>query len=299
MLIRLLSCLILTALALPAQSVCSIQNLAGTYAFYSEGNTYMTPEGATQPALVPFAEVGLAYIKGDGTATGWATASMGGQPTDLEIVDGKVQIGANCAGKFRSKLRVKGTNIILPQEVIRFLAADNSAPLTLHSTMLQGPMPNTSTVDTSRWVRISYQDSPQAICSARLLNGTFVVDGMATVFTTMEDKSVVPVPMTWTMMGSLKDGAWTAAENAAAMRSIVPIPPMAMGQTSLDLDPTCTGVFKFKFNDYATGAPLPGQGIERFVVIPSGDDVIVKAVYLQGILGKPTGLETWTRISPN
>jgi hypothetical protein len=294
MLIRVLIVLIAAALTLPAQMPCAVQNIAGTYAIYSEGSAYTSPPGADQPAVLPFAEVGLVYIKGDGTATGWCTISMGGQPADLELVDAKVEMGANCAGRFKSKLRVKGTSIVLPNEVVRFLAVDNSLPITLHSTTVQG-----IAVDTSRWVRISTQDTPQPICSTWLLNGTFVVDGNATVYTTADDKSVVQVPMTWTMLGSLRDGVWTATEKAAAMKSIAPIPPFAMGETSLEFDPTCTGVFKFKFNDFTTGVPLPGQGIERFVVIPSGDKVTVKAVYLQGILGKPTGLETWTRISPN
>ena len=293
MLIRVLITSIITALAVPAQMPCSIQYVAGTYAIYSDGSAYMTPQGATQPALLPFAEVGLVYIKADGTASGWCTISIGGQPTDLDLVDATVQMGANCAGRFKSKLRVKGTNIILPNEVVRFLAADNSTPITLHSTTVSG-----AAVDTSRWVRISTEDAPQSICSKSLVNGAFVVDGSATVHTTKEDNSVVSVPMTWTMLGSLKDGVWTMVENAAAVKSIAPIPPFVMGETSLDFDPTCTGIFKFKFNDFATGVPLPGQGIERFVVIPSGDKVTVKALPIQGILGKPTGLETWTRISP-
>jgi len=295
MLWKLILALALAALPVAAQMNCSLQNLAGTYAVYNEGVLITTSEGASQPVAAPFAEIGMVYIDPSGSVTGWLTMANP-QIYDFEIVDGVISVQPNCVGAMTAKLRVKGTQTLMPSPLSLPFVVKNRDPKEIHSVVLQGPMgAQMPIINLAVWTRVSPLNTPQANCSATQLIGTYIVDGKATIYVTNPDMSVTPVPASWTMLGTLDaQGKFTGG---GPMDLPIAMPPTGMGDTSLEVNPDCTGTFKFKFKDLSTGVEFPGQGIEKLIIMRDGDRLTVKALYLQGILGKPVGLETWTRVS--
>jgi hypothetical protein len=282
--IRVLFCILVTFLCISAQSPCTVQNLSGTFAMSNEGLLFQTPEGATKPQAVPMAQIGMAYIDLEGKVTGWITMNAGGKIEELEIGEGTATVSLNCTGTMTLKLKDKASGTILPNDVIAFFAVDSREPLMIHSTTTQGPVG--PVVDNADWTRVLKEDGLQETCAASRLAGVFIAEARPTLYVTLPDSSVTSLPASWIFLG-----------NAGQVVSTVPMPQNVMSETSLEVGPGCSGTFKFKMKDPLTGIEVPGQGIEKFVVVSNGDRMIVKAVYVQGVSGRPAGLETWIRVA--
>ena len=79
------------------QAQCAPDSLAGIYSYQSSGTVMVTQPGASQPAPVPVATVGIGLAIRGGAVNATATASVGGAIVPLEIISAApVQVNPDC-----------------------------------------------------------------------------------------------------------------------------------------------------------------------------------------------------------
>ncbi|MEK7407073.1 MAG: hypothetical protein AAB225_18530 [Acidobacteriota bacterium] len=120
MLTRNLSCALLGAImvcsALPAQGECGLHSVRGTWAMTALG--WATPLQTPEAGPVPIVMIGVAVIDHTGRMTGPGTAVWGGQVLDYELVDGTVQVNADCTGTLKYGVKLKGAPAPVPGQYI-------------------------------------------------------------------------------------------------------------------------------------------------------------------------------------
>jgi hypothetical protein len=65
----------------------------------------------------------------------------------------------------------------------------------------------------------------------------------------------------------------------------------------VEVNPACTGTIRTTMTLPGAPGPLPGEGVTRIVVLDNGNEM--RAQTVTGIMGKPTGTETYRRIVRN
>jgi len=65
----------------------------------------------------------------------------------------------------------------------------------------------------------------------------------------------------------------------------------------VEVNPACTGTIRFTITPRGAPGPLPGEAVSRIVVLDNGNEI--RAMTITGIMGKPTGTETYRRIVRN
>ncbi len=65
---------------------------------------------------------------------------------------------------------------------------------------------------------------------------------------------------------------------------------------TVELNPDCTGIWKYSVRLKGTPAPIPGQYVERIVAVPEKDEILFLSI--RSPLSKPMSTGTAKRISP-
>ncbi len=109
---------------LAAAQECNLDSIVGTHAITYEGSYGVMLPGSTSPALTPTGFiVGVVSITHSGKVTGAATVYTPDRPAAIyEIVDGKVDLNSDCTGTVLMKMRVRGTEGPILEEVDRIIA---------------------------------------------------------------------------------------------------------------------------------------------------------------------------------
>jgi len=63
---------------------------------------------------------------------------------------------------------------------------------------------------------------------------------------------------------------------------------------SVEVTPDCTGIWKYSLQLKGTPAPIPGQYVERIVVLPQQDEILFMSI--QSPLSKPMWVGTAKRL---
>ena len=111
--------LFLGSVAATAQSNCTMQNLAGTYAISYSGYLAYTFEGAPPPVYGTI--FGVVSVGFDGTISGGATMNVIGYPSAEYAVPGQVILNADCTGTLNLQPYVKGFPESAETEIDRFV----------------------------------------------------------------------------------------------------------------------------------------------------------------------------------
>jgi len=297
MCLRLLIVFVLLALPGIGQAVCTMQNFAGTYAVTGEGTVLMPSTDGTQTTAAPAAIIGVESLSNAGAVTGWWTANIGGQVYDWEIVEGKAVLNPDCTGTVTGKVKIKGSDDVLPGEVTHTIIAINREPKLISgitTKSLSGYV-----IDSLTWTRIAPAGAPQPPCSMAEFSGSYIGTGEGTVLTTPPGATdVAPVPMSWTFLGYVDpQGKWTLGKGGGWIAGGDPV-TYGFASITTTVAADCTGEFRFTLLDPATNKTLPGESIAKLLVIRTQGKTAVKLLYTQGVLGKPITAETWTKIGP-
>ena len=266
-----------------AQPPCSVQTIVGTWAASSQGTVFTTVSG--NPVALPGAALGIASITYDGRVSVNLDGIIGGRIAK-SASQGTVTVNPDCTGVFEAPTPIPGFRL---KE--NFAIHNNGDELwTIAATGIQG----NPAVWQCRWKRIAHVplDLFQASsnCSADQLRGTWAGTFSGTVIL---PGMPVPVPTGILYTGIVDSQGAMSGTFTSSVGGQVAIGGYTGSVVEVKSD--CTGTWKWKLKA-ADGTELPGEGIEKIVVLDGGKEVW--SLGLQGVLGIPIGLTRLERLSP-
>ncbi|MEK7405912.1 MAG: hypothetical protein AAB225_12460 [Acidobacteriota bacterium] len=128
--------LVLCAVA-AAQPRCGLESIHGAYAVFYDG--WAVLPGSPLPLVVPGVIMGVISIDFGGKLSGAETVVVLGLVLEYEVLDGSVEIKADCTGTARTRARLKGSSqppmeivekiIVLPEDKeIRTIVTQPTGP---------------------------------------------------------------------------------------------------------------------------------------------------------------------------
>jgi hypothetical protein len=284
--LRMFGVLILAACpaTLPAQQACSVFNVAGTWAVQGQGTLFPTLPGATVPIAVPGGDIGIAYIGYDGRITINITGISTRAGVSAQTLTGTIDVRSDCTAVVTAPTPIPG---FTSKELFMILDHGNE----MWTLALNG-LNAKPAVWQCHWRKISptpWPDSPSN-CSAGLLHGTYAGQYNGVLVPT--DAST-PAPLGAVMMGEVTyqgqmDGTFTTSLSGNLSAG-------TYSGSITEVRPDCTGTWTFTFRG-ADGAQLPGGGLEKFVILDNGKEILTLSV--QGGAGTPVGVGHWRQLSP-
>jgi len=276
--VRVLALLIVAPFCLTvlAQPPCSIQTVIGTWVSAGQGTIYSIPPGSSSPVPVTGVDLGTASIDYQGRISINLTAIAGGQVVP-SVADGTVAVNPDCTGTLTAPTAIPGFTMKVD---IAILDSGNEIWTIATSGLLGKPA-----VWQCRWRRIAYLPLPmfQSIsnCSTGLLRGTWAGARSGAVLGPLAPLVSAGFLTTGGVdyQGNLS-GVFTSSVGGVVTRG-------EYTGTVTEVKPDCTGTWKWTLTG-ADGVKLPGEGIEKFVILKGGEEIW--SVMLQGVGGAPTGL---------
>lgn len=272
--------------ALLAQPPCSLGTVVGTWAVQGQGTLFPTPPGATAPLAVRGADLGIAYIGYDGSVTiniAAITARSGGP--SAQALRGTIDVSPECTATVTAPTPIPGFTF---KE--QFMILDNGNEMwTLALNGLQAK----PAVWQCYWRKLSTSPWPalSSNCSVEVIRGTYAgkFDGVL-----VPSDTSAPAPFGAVMMGGGPYQGELRGTFASSLGGKV-----ATGTYTgavAEVHPDCTGTWTLVLNG-ADGAQLPGGGLEQFVILDGGKEILTFSA--QGVAGTPVGVGRWRQLSPN
>ena len=131
--------------------------------------------------------------------------------------------------------------------------------------------------------------SAQVQCDIQTIRGTWAYNYRGSLI--LPD-APQPVPIVMLGVASIDAQGRMTAPGTAIMGGQVL--DFEMVNVTLDVKPDCTVTAKWGLKAKGAPAPFPGQGIDRCVIIPQGNEF--QCTTIQGVLGKPIYIGIWKRI---
>jgi len=274
--------------ALMAQPNCSIQDVVGTWAVQGQGTMLPTLPGATAPIAVPGADIGIAYIDFDRTVTLTVTGiTARSGAAAAQTLSGSFTVNPDCTAIATAPTPIPGFTF---KEQFVILNQGNEM-WTLALNGLSGK----PAVWQCHWTKISPVPWPASApdwysnCSTGLARGTWVgrYDGVLLPF----DPSA-RMPLGVVLMGGVTHVGELEGSLSTSLSGKVSAGTFATKITQLNLD--CTGTWTVTLTG-ADGAPLPGGGVEQFIMLDGGKEIWT--ISAEGVAGTPVGTGRWRQIS--
>lgn len=135
----------------------------------------------------------------------------------------------------------------------------------------------------------------QPFCGPSSIRGTWAYTYQGVVYPFMPDGSLSPVALPIVLIGVAavdSQGRLTGAGTGIMGEQTI---EYEFVNSRIELGPGCTATATWSLS--VGGVTLPGEGIDRLVLIPPSGEI--RATSVQGIFGKPVYLGTWKRIEPH
>lgn len=160
-----------------AQGPCTLQTIAGTYAFYEKGSSaILDPNSQPYPyhwagAIAPFISLGEVTISPNGTGEGFYWIRIGSFNSGADATPFQVavtELNEDCTGKWQFDFTLMGTTYTIEE---RFVLFDNGRQLR--------SVPTITGIPTMAWIgeghRISKPGESLANCGPHTARGTYVL----------------------------------------------------------------------------------------------------------------------------
>jgi hypothetical protein len=278
---RILPALLLGSLCCAQQ--CSLQTVRGTWVSYGQATDMLTVANISQPVPTPFAGLALVGIDNQGRVSASGTGVLGGQVITSDLT-GSIQVNPDCTAilNFTPKPPFPPT-----QQIVRLVVMDNGNEM--RAMIVQDMAGKPAGVVYYR--RISWSD-PQ--CTSDMVRGVYGITYDGTLLTAQPGQSQ-PVPAPASLIGvTLIDyqGRMTGAATISAAGNVA---DFVFPDASIAVNADCTGATKWKAAPKGSNQVLPGQGVDKIVVLNNGDEMIL--LLTQTPLGVPIMLGRGKRIS--
>lgn len=263
-----------------AQWQCSLNTVRGTWAFQGHGTAMMILPGASAPAPVPYASVGVMKVDNQGRYTAHATISVGGRVQDADLA-GSLQVNADCTA---TQTCTGGTM----QCADRLVVLDYGNEMRGMPT--QSPLGPAAGLVSFR--RMTWGDwGPQ--CTAGMVRGVYAGWREGTVIMPVPGQSQpVPLPFSGIVRFAVHSGGTVTAASTASMGGT--IVEFEFPKASLLVNPDCTATLDY----VAASKQFPGMtfpGVSKFIVLNFGNDLMGLDTHSSS--GSPIVIENDRRIS--
>lgn len=272
----LLLCLCIAVPAVYAQGKCSLQTLAGTYAFYEKGSSSIV-DLSVQPfplhwgaAIAPFVNVGKLSFTPDGVGEGFYWIMVGSLNAGIEPIPLHVKItemNEDCTGKFTYVASLPGGLSATVEE--RFILFDNGREYRSIPTTIVDGVPTLAWTGIGR--RISKSSKPMNSCGPQTFHGTYLLDCESI---DLLDPSIPNTAFANSLLFRVNislagDFTGTLYEKAGPASIEIPV----SGTVSVNSD--CS--FSSTLN-----TPLPGTNLERGVLFDQGKEFYMLPIVTVG-----------------
>jgi len=286
---RIWLCALVFVMCLPcvAQPQCSQEMIRGTWVDYMQGVLLMNVAGSTQPVPAPTAGLVIFKIDWQGRFVAKGTMSIGGQISPGEV-DGTFQVNPDCTATATFTMTPKGAPAPLPgQGIERLIILDNGK--TMLSMPTQNPMGPATQIETLR--RMSVEDP---VCTNETVRGAFGTTYQGYVMMNLPGQTQpTAVPFSYVGAGAVDyQGRMTGGGTFSQGGQIVPV---TFPNSTMQVNQDCTGTMTWNIQPEGMNQPLPGQGMDKVVVVDNGEEILLLTV--QGVQGNPVLLGSMKRMS--
>lgn len=284
--------MLLSGRGLLGQPPCSLQTVVGQYATLGQGTIFITVPESPAPIPVPGINLGVASVDYKGRGTGTFVAIFGGQLLEGEVA-GNFKVNPDCTAVLTYSITPKGAPEPLPGVgIVQLVIKDGGNEMSGIPT--QVPLGQPVWIDKYKRISRGPANLYSAGCSTSQIRGTYAYEGAGIVLVSVPSgPGPVPVPAAIVGRAAVDHRGRMYGPGTTSIGG--QIAEFELVDAEAQVNPDCTGTAAWSLQLKGSDSPLPGQGMDRFVVLNGGDELW--SVTVQGLGGQPIGLTTYKRIS--
>ena len=133
----------------------------------------------------------------------------------------------------------------------------------------------------------------QPLCDQHWIRGTWAYTYEGMLYPFMPDGTLSPTPVPIVLLGIVSidaNGAVTGGGTGVMGTQVI---EYEFVNSTVEAGPGCTATGKYSLSVPGMGT-VPGQGMDRLVLMPGDDEM--RAICVQGVLGRPVYVGTYKRI---